>query len=446
MDLRKIVDNFFEDYKKDLARLIEIPSVLDETDSDTPFGKAVQASLEEVVKISEEMGFRTHLDPKGHYAFAEVGEGETMFGILGHMDVVPAGDLKSWDTNPFELVEKDGNLVGRGTSDDKGPTLAVMYALKALLDEGYILNQRVRFIFGGDEESLWRCMNAYVKEQEIPSKGFTPDSSFPLIYAEKGLIEFTLTSHEISDVRLEGGGALNAVPAEARTNYDEAVEAALKEFGYRYTVDGDDLVVQGKAMHAKDADLGENALVYLAQALHKAGKTNDMIRFIVEKLADANGRLIYGDVEDEVSGKMKLNVGKAVFRENLQEIGIDIRFPVTYPVDEVKEILRKNAHQYEIVVELFDYLRSIYMEKDSPYIQQLMQAYQSVTNDMVSEPITSGGATYARAMDNIVAFGAQLPGAVQTEHQPNERVHIDSLKTAMEVYLQALMNIVFEKK
>lgn len=443
MDLKQSVDTIFPQYQQALKRLVEIPSVLDENGV-KPFGENIQKALEEVIAISDELGFRTFTDPEGYYGYAEIGDGEEMFGVLGHMDVVPQGDLSAWNSNPFELTERDGFLIGRGTSDDKGPTLAAMFALKLLLDEGYELNQRVRFIFGTDEESLWRCMKAYVAKEEIPSKGFTPDSSFPLIYAEKGLIEFTLTSHQVSDVDLICDGALNAVPSTASTSYDEAVIEALQSLDYPYHIEGDRIIAEGVAIHAKDADKGQNAIVHLAEALHKAGKTNDLIKFIVEKLSNPNGALIYGDVEDEVSGKLMLNVGTANFKENIQTVGIDIRFPVTYPVETVKEKLNKAAHQYEIVVELFDYLKSIYIDKNSDFIQSLMGAYQDITHDTVSEPITSGGATYARAMDNVVAFGALLPTGVKTEHQANERISIADMKVAMEVYAQAFRNIVIK--
>ncbi len=441
MDLKLLIDEAFDDYKRDLGRLVGIGSVLDENGA-KPFGENIQKALEEVIAISNEMGFKTYIDPEGYYGYAEIGEGEEMFGVLGHMDVVPVGDLDAWHTNPFELVEADGFLMGRGSQDDKGPTLASMYALKILLDQGVTLNQRVRFIFGTDEESLWRCMNAYVTKEELPTKGFTPDSSFPLIYAEKGLIEYTLISHQKSDIMLSGGDALNAVPSSAQTTYDAKVAEELDNLGYKYTVKDDVITVQGKAMHAQVADKGENAIVYLAQALYNADKRNDMIDFIVEKGTDANGRLIYGDVQDDISGKLMFNVGKVNFKENIQEVGIDIRFPVTYPKDKVEEILKKTAHEYRINVDLFDYLKSIYVEKDSEFIQNLMGAYQEVTGDMVTQPIASGGATYARAMDNVVAFGAIFPGAEKTEHQPNERIKIEDMKKAMNVYAQAFLNLV----
>lgn len=445
METKKVIDNLFPSYKEDLADLIAIPSVLDE-EGQKPLGEPIQKALEEALKIAENLGFKTTIDPNGYYGYADIGEGEELFGVLGHIDVVPVGDLDNWDSNPFELTEKDGKLFGRGTSDDKGPMLASMYALKAILDEGYKLNQRVRFIFGTDEESLWRCMEAYTAKEELPSMGFTPDSSFPLNYAEKGLIEYYLHTEEESSIRLEGGGPLNAVPEQARVDYDEDVENALKELGYNYKHVEDNLVIYGKAVHAMAADQGENAVVYAAEALHKAGKRNTMIDFIVDVLANPNGEGIYGVVEDEVSGKLMLTVGNVVFNENSQKVGIDMRFPVSYSKEFMDEGLQEVGKKHQVRVEDYDYLPSVYIERDSKLVKSLMKAYQEITGDLESEPRLSGGATYARAMENIVAFGPLLPGKEETEHQPNENLVIDDMKTAIEIYIEAFMNLVVEDK
>lgn len=441
MTIRTSIDDLFEEYKHNLSRLIQHPSVLDER-GQKPFGKPIQDALEEMMAIAEELGFKTFIDPKGYYGYAEMGEGETMFGILGHLDVVPVGDLAKWDTNPFELHEIDGKLIGRGTSDDKGPMLAAMYSLKLLLDRKETLNQRVRFIFGTDEESLWRCMKAYVEHEELPSLGFTPDSGFPLTYAEKGLIEYTLTLNEPAGFKLVGGDALNAVPSSAVIDFDPKVVEALNALDYKFTQSEDGITVVGKGMHAKDADKGENAIVYAAHALHKAGKRTALIDFIVESCLDANGKLLYGDVQDEVSGKLMLNVGTAKIEGDSQTIGIDIRFPVTYPKERVDEKMYAAGQAKGLDVSEFDYLRSIYLEKDSDYIRTLMAAYRKITHDTVSEPITSGGATYARAMENIVAFGPKLVDAPSTEHQPNEYIVIENMKVAMEVYAEAFLALV----
>jgi len=445
MEKDKVINVLFPDYQEDLADLITIDSVLD-GNGEEPFGKSIQDALETILEIAENLGFETTIDPKGYYGYAEIGEGEELFGVLGHVDVVPAGDLNNWESDPFELTEKDGKLYGRGTADDKGPMLASMYALKAILNEGYELNQRVRFIFGTDEESLWRCMDAYTDREELPTMGFTPDSSFPLNYAEKGLIEYYLHAKEDSSIRLEGGGPLNAVPEQARVDYDEEVENALKELGYNYKHTENDLVVYGKAVHAMAADQGENAIVYAAEALHKAGKRNKMIDFIVNVLANPNGEGIYGVVEDEASGKLMLTVGSVEFNDTSQKVGIDMRFPVSYSKEFIDDGLKEVGKEHQIEVEDYDYLPSVYLERDSDLIKSLMNAYQEVTGDMESEPKLSGGATYARAMDNIVAFGALLPGKEETEHQPNENIVIDDMKTAIEIYIEAFMNLVVEDK
>ena len=135
----------------------------------------------------------------GIMAIAEVGEGAEMLGILGHLDVVPPGKLKDWNRDPFDPIEKGDLLFGRGTQDDKGPLLASLFAVKALMDAGVKFNKRVRFIFGADEETLWRCINRYKEKEETPSMGFSPDARFPLIYAEKGLLQLNLEGQNKTD-------------------------------------------------------------------------------------------------------------------------------------------------------------------------------------------------------------------------------------------------------
>jgi len=148
-----------------LKTILSYPSYLQE-DDETPFGKDIQAVLEKTLEITEGLGFRTYIDPDGYYGYAEIGEGEELFAVLCHLDVVPPGNLTLWDSKPFEPIIKDGYIIARGTEDDKGPTMAALYAVKALLDAGETLNKRVRFIFGVDEENLWRCLGRYNEKEE----------------------------------------------------------------------------------------------------------------------------------------------------------------------------------------------------------------------------------------------------------------------------------------
>lgn len=427
----------FPAYLEDLKVLIAANSKNAPAEEGAPFGPGVKQALDAMAAIARRMGFRVTVDPLGYYAYAEMGEGSELFGVLGHLDVVPADDAENWNTHPFTLTEKDHMLFGRGVADDKGPTLAAMYALRLLLDEGYELTKRVRFIFCTDEESLWGGVKAYMAKEEKPTSGFTPDADFPLLYAEKGLVEYYLRAKEDTTPLLTGGTALNAVAGKAECPFDPNIEAQLKALGYDYSLSGESLVVKGKAAHSMAADEGVNAIVRLAKAMKRAGKDSAMLRFILEMAPEPHANKIFGPMEDEFTGRLTFNIGLADWKPGDQSLGIDIRFPVSYTKEEVDKALEKAAALYGIVVEPFDYLRPVHISTDTPLVKSLMQAYQEVTGDLESRPISTGGATFARSMENIVAYGALMPGSPKTEHQANECALVSDLKTAIAVYARA---------
>ncbi len=432
------LDENFPSFLKNLDRLVSIPSYLQEDGSKFPFGENIQKVLEEMLKISQELGFKTYIDPEGYYGYAEIGSGEKLVGVLGHLDVVPPGDLSKWENDPFKPVIKDGKYYGRGAQDDKGPTLAAMYALKTLLDSGFELNYRVRFIFGTDEENLWRDMPKYVEKEEMPTVGFTPDSKFPLIYSEKGLLQCKLIAKNESGMIFKGGDAFNSVPSNMIVDKNEDLIKVLEELNYEYKEKDNKIEIVGKSVHAQVAETGINAINRYMHALTKLGKETKAGKFITENLIGYNfAEPIFGLVKDEHSGELKFNVGKIEFTEENEILGIDMRIPVTYDKDKIVEDLTKKAKEYGFEYTQHDYLKSIYVPLDSELITTLMSAYQEITGDMESQPVASGGATYARAMNNCVAFGCVLPGSPKTEHQPNEYIILDDIKKAIKIYMKA---------
>lgn len=432
------LDENFPSFLKNLDRLVSIPSYLQEDGSKFPFGENIQKVLEEMLKISQELGFKTYIDPEGYYGYAEIGSGEKLVGVLGHLDVVPPGDLSKWENDPFKPVIKDGKYYGRGAQDDKGPTLAAMYALKTLLDSGFELNYRVRFIFGTDEENLWRDMPKYVEKEEMPTVGFTPDSKFPLIYSEKGLLQCKLIAKNESGMIFKGGDAFNSVPSNMIVDKNEDLIKVLEELNYEYKEKDNKIEVVGKSVHAQVAETGINAINRYMHALTKIGVETKAGKFITENLIGYNfAEPIFGLVKDEHSGELKFNVGKIEFTEENEILGIDMRIPVTYDKDKIVEDLTKKAKEYGFEYTQHDYLKSIYVPLDSELITTLMSAYQEITGDMESQPVASGGATYARAMNNCVAFGCVLPGSPKTEHQPNEYIILDDIKKAIKIYMKA---------
>lgn len=433
----KLETNFL-DFLSKLDRVISIPSYLKEDGSKYPFGENIQKVLEEMLNICKELGFKTYIDPEGYYGYAEIGSGEKLVGVLGHLDVVPPGDLSKWENDPFKPVIKDGKYYGRGAQDDKGPTLAAIYALKTLLDCGFELKYRVRFIFGTDEENLWRDMPKYVEKEEMPSVGFTPDSKFPLIYSEKGLLQCKLIAKNESGMVFKGGDAFNSVPSNMIVPKSEELITILKELNYEFKERETELEIVGKSVHAQVAETGINAINRYMHALTKLGKETKSGRFISENLIGYDfAEPIFGLVKDEYSGELKFNVGKIEFTEDEEILGIDMRIPVTYDKDKIVKTLTEKAKEYGFEYTQHDYLKSIYVPLDSDLITTLMSAYQEITGDMESQPVASGGATYARAMNNCVAFGCVLPGSPKTEHQPNEYIILDDIKKAMKIYMRA---------
>lgn len=437
-----ITNQVKDEFLISLKTLISYPSVLNEGENGTPFGQAIQDVLEKTLEICRDIGFTTYLDPKGYYGYAEIGQGAELLAILCHLDVVPSGDEADWQTPPFEATIKDGWVFGRGVQDDKGPSLAALYAVKSLLDQGIQLKKRVRFIFGTDEETLWRCMARYNTIEEQASMGFAPDSSFPLTYAEKGLLQVKLHGPGSDQLELEVGGAFNVVPDKA--NYQgplyEQVCNDLKEAGYDYQSTEQTVTVLGVPKHAKDASQGINAVIRLATILAPLQEHPALSFLATQAGQDGTGRQIFGDIADEPSGHLSFNVAGLMINHKRSEIRIDIRTPVLADKEELVELLTRCAQNYQLRYEEFDYLAPLYVTKDSKLVSTLMQIYQEKTGDN-SPAISSGGATFARTMPNCVAFGALFPGAKQTEHQANECAVLEDLYRAMDIYAEAVYRL-----
>ena len=442
-EIQQHVRNQRAPLKEAIKDVVRIPSVIQEGGEGLPFGRGVDDALKKTLEIARRLGFRATYDIEGYYGYAEVGQGQDLVAVLGHLDVVPAGELDAWHTDPFDPVEKDGKLFGRGTQDDKGPILAALYAAKALIDAGVTFNRRLRFIFGIDEETLWRSVKRYMEREERPTMGFTPDYKFPVAYAEKGLLQFHLEGENESGLSLQGGSAFNAVPGSIVYEGPEQdrLAAKLDELGYVYERLPGGVKVLGKAVHAAVAEEGVNALTRLAIALQAIGLGSKTIRFVAQVVGeDPFATNIFGQCSDGPSGRLKFNLGKIDLGEK-ERLSIDTRIPVTVPKEEIVDKVGAVAGEYGLAYREYDWLAPLYMPLDHFVIETLMRAYREVTGDSESEPESSGGATYARAVDNCVAFAAILPGGEKVAHQPNEFVLLEDLYLAMEVYAHAIYEL-----
>jgi predicted dipeptidase len=423
-----------------LVELIKIPSVMDETYEIRPFGKEIDNALKKVLEICERIGFKTFYDPEGYYGYAEYGTGTEMIGILGHIDVVSEGDAQNWKHSPFAGDIATGKIFGRGAIDDKGPLIAAIYATKALIDANISFNRRVRIIIGTDEETGWRGICRYVKKEELPTMGFTPDSNFPVVYAEKGLLQFRLKSGKKSDLRVKGGTAMNAVPESAVYKGDHIykLEKALKKLGFDYELDNDEVYVIGKSAHSAKPSAGINAIVRMAVGLKAIGVQSPVINFLTEKIGFTyHGEQMFGNLMDEPSGELTMSVNQIDLSAYGEMIGIDMRIPVTIDKKFIVDGLKRVAEKYGLEYEEVDYLAPLYVERDTKLIQTLVKVYEEETG-LDGDPISTGGATYARSMPNIVAYGPTFPGQEKVAHQADEYIEINAMVKCAQIYAKAI--------
>ena len=166
MDFYKLIENKKDELVKNLQGAIKIRSLYEDDDSGYPYGKNVKDCLDYMLKLSESLGFKTY-NMDNHLGWCEYGEGEEMVAVLGHLDVVPEGD--GWSVPPYEGLVQDGRIYGRGTMDDKGPTMAALYGLLAIKESKLPINKRIRLIFGCNEETGSLDMKYYAqKGGEMP--------------------------------------------------------------------------------------------------------------------------------------------------------------------------------------------------------------------------------------------------------------------------------------
>ncbi len=454
MDFKKAIEEAMEPLSRDIATLCRINSVESEPEEGAPFGKGPAEALETILDMGESMGFRTE-NFDNYAGHIEFGEGEEILGILGHVDVVPAGD--GWDFDPWGGMIHEGKIFGRGTLDDKGPLAACLYAMKILKDSGLPLKRRVRMILGTNEETDWKCMDYYLNQvkPELPTVAFSPDAEFPVTYAEKGMLQFTLTKILSESVAIEGGSAFNSVPSSASAvlpkdmeqAVQKAVEASENPEMYSYEVSEDKLLLRttGVGAHAAHLEKGRNAVSYLMELLAELPVSGEL-KSIVDFYRNSFGTTLFGEklgIEafDEDSGPLTLNVGQIGEKDGKLVMCCDCRIPVSVPVSEKENqiIDRIAGSGFEFAAVSRE--NPLYVPKDSELVTTLMGAYRKVTGDETSQPMSSGGATYSRTMKNCVAFGCLLPDQEDTMHQANECLELRHLKIWLEIMVEAVYQL-----
>ncbi|MGL5355652.1 MAG: Sapep family Mn(2+)-dependent dipeptidase, partial [Cetobacterium sp.] len=329
-------------------------------------------------------------------------------------------------------------------------------------DSGLKLNKKVRVIVGANEETGWGCMDHYFGKLNMPqpAMAFTPDSTFPVTYAEKGILHLMITKEfsENLDFSINGGVAFNSVPDSVTGVFSESMKDEIllnldkfnegKEFKISFTQKDNrlELLSLGKASHGARPSNGYNAISALFQFLSMLNINNSELKNIVQFFneyikMEYSGKSLGIDFEDEPSGELTLTVGKIECQNNKIMFGLDIRYPVTFKKEQVIEEIEKKAKSMGLTTSIRSEKSPLYVPKDSFLVKTLMDIYKDITGDIDAEPISIGGGTYARAVKNGVAFGALLKDQEDNMHQKNEYLEIEKLDIWLKIYVQAIYDL-----
>lgn len=451
-EVKERVEAYRGELLERLDKLVSINSEMGEAEADAPFGKGPKKALETALDMLAKDGFTTK-NVDNYAGYAEMGSGDELIGVIGHLDVVPARKDEGWDSDPYTMTEKDGILYGRGVSDDKGAVVASMIAMKVIQDMGLPLKKRVRLIMGTNEENGSKCLEHYVEKEGHVDYGFTPDGDFPCIYGEKGIMFGKYNSKKTSIIDIYGGTAGNVVCPQVTAkvpagSYDAAKFAAYynetEHVSAEVTTEGDvdTIVVTGVAAHASTPTLGTNAISHLFVGLKSAGFDDPFVDFYCNHFGtETNGAMLGANLKDAY-GDLTLNTGVISMKDGVIEGTIDSRFPVTMKADEVKAHMDGHLEDEGGIITMGTVVQDpLFFAPDSPLVSSLYDAYKEVTGDTENKPMVIGGGTYAKEINNTIAFGCAFPGNDYRIHNTNEWVKIDELLLQAEIYVHGIMKL-----
>lgn len=463
VDLRK--DDLLEDLKE-LMRINSVRDVEHKTDTEI-LGPGPAEALRKVLSFGDRDGFITkNVDNlAGHIEF---GKGSETLGILGHVDVVPAGD--GWNTDPFEPVIIDGKIYGRGSSDDKGPSIAAYYGMKIIKELNLPVSKKVRFIFGTDEESEWVDIHHYMKKETMPEFGFSPDANFPIINGEKGIVSYEITflnnkksiSEDFYLKNFNSGIRINMVPGDAVATIKVENADTVKDMqkAFQIFLSGNNLkgslehkndelkiIVYGKVAHAQEPKYGINAATFLAKFLsnYKLDLSGNIYLNTIAKFMhdDFNGKLLGIYHKDEIMGEVTSSANLYNYEyEGKKTIIINVRHPKGIDKDIIMKKMKTILDSIDVDIKIVgDVKIPHYVSSSDPLVKILLDVYEEHTGEKGYEQVIGGG-TYGRILKRGVAYGALFPGRDNVMHQPNEYMVIDDILKSAEIYADAIYKLI----
>ena len=446
-----------EELVRDLKELIAIRSVAVPGEGGYAIGTGCHLAAEKMQELAKRYGFAAENDDD--YAVSVLlpgSEGKRELGILGHIDVVPEGD--GWQHSPFEAVEKDGWLIGRGASDNKGPMIMALYVLRCMREKGYHLKSTLRLIAGCCEETDMRDVRHYLKTHDAPAFTLNCDGAWAACIGEKGILTADLRQ-EIADgnlLSIGGGRASNVVPDEAWAVLSRVEEEALEKakklcpsLEVQKREEGVRLCVRGKAAHCFVPEKGDNAIRRLIHLLSDAqlltGDAEDRISRLCQCFPDDYGTGLRIQHQDSLSGKTTCMSSLIRMENGVLTAHINVRFALTQNSDLLLSALRKRLEKLHIELCHVQCSPPRYDAPDQPIVKMLVDTCQTWLGKE-HKPYVMGGGTHSRIFPRSLPYGVgskdpRMKNPFGSAHSADEAVNIDLLLKSMKVYVLALMKL-----
>lgn len=427
--IEKYIEENKDEIIENLKALVKIPSISKAGEDAFPFGKDVDDALNLAAEIYNKNGVPMEVKHDKGYALAVldgIGDG---IGLFGHADVVPVND--DWiKTTPFEPIEENGILYGRGISDNKAAVIEMLYAIKALRAAGLEPKSRITIYVGGSEETGMQDIVEFVKNERMPAVSITPDSDFPVSLGEKGILHAVCRSkNTLSDVtEFKGGQAFNVVL--------DRVSVSLKN--------GDCFVCEGLTSHAAHPEKSVNAAVLAAEKLLTVDiceGDKEIFTNLKTAIGDCFGENL--DIASEgvfskltcANGIVKIEDGKLVFT-------LDIRYGNEVdPQNTEKNLVNAlNRLGFDAEVEMND--EGFLLDENGKDMEIILGSCRDVSGIHDAQPYKTYGGTYARRLKNAFAISHCTPwsraelglpaghgGAHQSDESLSVKAFLGGIKT-----------------
>ena len=461
-------------YRKDivetLAKMVSYNTV---ADRNVPFETNPQhLGFKAYLKSeAERLGF-DYAD-HGYVLVIGLGSGKERVGVITHGDIQPVDPTK-WKKSPFELdaTSEPGNLIGRGTEDDKGPVATALYAMKAIKDRDMKLSKRIELYVYLAEESDWSPLVNFLKPHEPPQVNITLDAEYPVVTAEKGYGTISVTVPKSDAPVAPGQAALTAfgggffgsqIPEDATATISDAtseLEAAIRQRaagqrGMRYTFTRSGSTLQIKALgvsaHSSKPEDGVNAISMLADALSVYNWPHTTAAGLVGFLNEMVGTGIYGEKFGKIAYRDSF-MGPMTFAPTVikqQAEGIELNINIRRPQGKSNEQLKGEAEaalaawqaRRFALANVKVMVSEPWLQTSAPQVSTLLKVFSYYTGHRNPKPIAVGGGTNSRLFPNAVSFGPTMPGMVYSGHSEHEFITQKQLLLNLQMYTAALVEM-----